>query len=113
MSKKKLIITVLVIAVIIAGISIYYLQGHKNYYAQIDNTKVSEIDSQNGFNHRYELETYDENGNKKTISFDTSRELSNGAFICLDYAPIRGVISWSEVSYDDLPVSVQNQYAAP
>lgn len=40
MSKKKLIITILVIAVVIAGISIYYLQGHKNYYAQIDNTKV-------------------------------------------------------------------------
>lgn len=113
MSKKKLIIIILVAAVVIAGVIIYYQQGHKNYYSQIDNTKVSEIEAQNGFNHRYELETYDENGNKKTILFDTSRELTNGAFICLDYAPIRGVISWSEVSYDELPVSVQNQYAAP
>lgn len=113
MSKKKLIITILLIAVVIAGISIYYLQGHKNYYAQIDNTKVSEIEAQNGLYHRYELDTYDENGNKKTISFETRRELTNGAFICLDYAPIRGVISLSEVSYDELPVSVQTQYTAP
>lgn len=45
----------------LAGVIIYYQQGHKNYYSQIDNTKVSEMEAQNGFNHRYELETYDEN----------------------------------------------------
>lgn len=53
--QEKNIITVLVIAVVIAGISIYYLQGHKNYYAQIDNTKENWIEAQNGLNHRCEL----------------------------------------------------------
>lgn len=33
--------------------------------------------------------------------------------ICLDYAPVRGVISWSEVTYDELPVSAQAQYDVP
>lgn len=29
----------------------------------------------------------------KTISFETNRELTDGDVICLDYAPIRGIIS--------------------
>lgn len=45
----------------------------------------------------------------KTISFETNRELTDGDVICLDYAPIRGIISWSKVSYEELPISVHTQ----
>ncbi len=48
----------------------------------------------------YTLPAYNENGDKKDITFGTSRELKEGAFIRLTVMPIRGVLEWSEVQYD-------------
>ncbi|MCI8811486.1 MAG: YxeA family protein, partial [Oscillibacter sp.] len=55
----------------------------------------------------------DENGSEKEITFGTSRELREGAFIRLTVMPVRGVLDWSEVQYDELPEAVQNHYSAP
>ena len=47
------------------------------------------------------------------ITFGASKELKEGAFIRLTVMPIRGVIEWKEVQYDELPAAVQGNYAAP
>ena len=60
----------------------------------------------------YTLLSYDENGSEKEIIFGTSRELREGAFIRLTVMPVRGVLDWSEVQYDELPAAVQEHYTA-
>ncbi len=59
----------------------------------------------------YTLPAYNENGDKKDITFGTSRELKEGAFIRLTEMPVRGVLKWNEVQYDELPAAVQSNYA--
>ena len=61
----------------------------------------------------YTLRAYDENGNDKEITFGTSRELKEKAFLRLTVMPVRGVLEWSEVNYDELPAAVQVKYTAP
>ena len=94
--------------------------GSAEYYAQIDNTRVEQVDSNGGvmsfkgsLPYSYTLLSYDENGSEKEITFGTSRELREGAFIRLTVMPVRGVLDWSEVPYDELPAEVQKHYSAP
>lgn len=94
--------------------------GSAEYYAQIDNTRVEQVDSNGGvmsfkgsLPYSYTLLSYDENGSEKEITFGTSRELRDGAFIRLTVMPVRGVLDWSEVQYGELPAAVQNHYSAP
>ena len=94
--------------------------GSTEYYAQIDNTQVEQVDTKGGvisFKDNlpcsYTLTAYDEKGAGKEITFGTSRELKEGAFIRLTVMPVRGVLDWSEVQYDELPAAVQAHYTAP
>ena len=94
--------------------------GSAEYYAQIDNTRVEQVDSNGGvinfkgnLPYSYTLTAYDEKGGEKEITFGTSRELKEGAFIRLTVMPVRGVLDWSEVQYDELPAAVQAHYSAP
>ena len=94
--------------------------GSTEYYAQIDNTKVEQVDTKGGvisfkgnLPYSYTLTAYDEKGGEKEITFGTSRELKEGAFIRLTVMPVRGVLDWSEVQYDELPAAVQAHYTAP
>lgn len=123
--KKKLKIIIGVVAVLLIGLvgfCAWFLSGSGSaeYYAQIDNTKVEQVDSNGGvvnfkgnLPYSYTLLSYDENGSEKEITFGTSRELRDGAFICLTVMPVRGVLDWSEVRYDELPAAVQDHYPAP
>lgn len=123
--KKKLKIIIGVVAVFLIGLvgfCAWFLSGSGSaeYYAQIDNTKVEQVDSNGGvmnfkgsLPYSYTLLSYDENGSEKEITFGTSRELRDGAFIRLTVMPVRGVLDWSEVQYDELPAEVQKHYSAP
>ena len=123
--KKKLKIIIGVVAVFLIGLVGFCAwllsdSGSTEYYAQIDNTKVEQVDSDGGvisfkgnLPYSYTLLSYDENGSEKEITFGTSRELREGAFIRLTVMPVRGVLDWSEVQYDELPAAVQNHYSAP
>ena len=123
--KKKLKIIIGVVAVFLIGLvgfCAWFLSGSGSaeYYAQIDNTKVEQVDSNGGvvnfkgnLPYSYTLLSYDENGSEKEITFGTSRELRDGAFIRLTVMPVRGVLDWSEVQYGELPATVQNHYSAP
>ncbi len=123
--KKKLKIIIGVVAVFLIGLvgfCAWFLSGSGSaeYYAQIDSTKVEQVDSNGGvisfkgnLPYSYTLLSYDENGSEKEITFGTSRELRDGAFIRLTVMPVRGVLDWSEVQYGELPAAVQNHYSAP
>ena len=123
--KKQVKIAIGAAAVLLIGLisfCAWFLSGSGSaeYYAQIDNTRVEQVDSNGGvmsfkgsLPYSYTLLSYDENGNEKEITFGTSRELREGAFIRLTVMPVRGVLDWSEVRYDELPAAVQNHYSAP
>ncbi len=124
MKKKVKIAIGIIVALLIGliGFCAWFLSesGSAEYYSQIDNSKIEQVDSKGGvinlkgnLPYSYTLLCYDENGSEKEITFGTSRELRDGAFIRLTVMPIRGVLDWSEVQYDELPTTVQNHYAAP
>lgn len=123
--KKKLSIGIAVVVIIVVGFigfCMWFLSGTGStyYYSQIDNSKIEQTESKSGvinfsgsMDYSYTLFSYNENGKGKDITFGTSRELKEGAYIRLTVMPIRGVLEWKEVQYEELPVAVQSNYAAP
>lgn len=111
------------IAVIFAGFICFcgwlILGGGSTYYTQIDNSSIKASGSEEGvinlsgdggLDFSYTLAAYDEKGREKEITFGASKELREGAFICLQVMPVRGVLNWREVSYEELPAAVQERY---
>ena len=123
--KKKLSIRIAVAVIIVVGFigfCMWFLSGTGStyYYSQIDTSKIEQTKSKGGvinfrgsMDYSYTLFSYDENGKGKDITFGTSKELKEGAFIRLTVMPIRGVLEWKEVQYDELPAVVQSNYTAP
>lgn len=119
-AKKKVMagmITAVIIVVGVISFCMWFLSGSGSayYYTQIDNSKIERNDSDGGvinlsggMDYSYTLPAYNENGMGKDITFGASRELREGAFIRLTVTPVRGVIEWSEVQYDELPAAVRN-----
>ena len=71
---------------------------------------VTDIAPHGAMNYKYTLVAYDESGNAKDVTFETSKVLTDGAYLCLKVAPIRGVVTWAEMQFDELPSSVQEKY---
>ncbi len=123
--KKKVKIVIGVAAVLLIGLiglCAWFLSGFGSteYYSQIDNSKIEQVDPNGGvislkgnLPYSYTMLWYDENGSEREITFGTSKELRDGAFIRLTVMPVRGVLDWSELQYEELPAMVQNHYAAP
>lgn len=105
---------VVVVIVLATGV----LSGSGSYYyTQIDNSRLTDgeprdgvIDMQGGMAYSYTLTAYNEKGVEKEITFGASRELREGAFLQLTVSPVRGVIEWSELGYEELPMKVQEKY---
>ncbi len=113
-------------AVVIAGAILcwtIFFSGFRDasYYTQVDNTRISrhggqgavDLSGNGGMEFSYTLPSYDENGGQEDITFGVSRELREGAFLCLTVRPGRGVMTWAEVRYDELPPAVRAHYNAP
>lgn len=124
MNKKWIsrIKVVVLIIVVFVGFCIWFLSGAGStyYYAQIDNSKAEENKTKGGvinFNgsmdYLYTLFSYDKNGKGKNIKFGTSKKLKEGAFIRLKVMPVRGVLEWKEIQYNELPDAVQGNYTVP
>lgn len=71
---------------------------------------MTEIAPHGAMNDRYTLSAYDETGAEKELSFETSRILTDDAYLCLKVPPFRGVVTWAEVQFDEMPAAVQEQY---
>ena len=120
--KKKILFGIGVVFLIVICFGVFLLSGAGStyQYSQIDNSKIEQTESAGGvinfegsMDFSYTLRCYDEDGNEKDITFGTSRELKEYAFIRLTVMPIRGVLEWSEIQYDELPIAVQEQYTLP
>ena len=113
MKSKKLWLGIgaAVLIVLCMGVAFLATQGKTDYYTQIDNRWVTEIAPHGAMNYEYNLDAYDETGKERDITFESSKVLTDGAYICLKVAPIRGVVTWAEVQYDELPPAVQEVYS--
>lgn len=108
---------IVIIGLVYACAQFFSEGGSTYYYTQIDNSKMEEVDSrggvidvQGGMPYSYTLPAYKENGDGKDITFGASRELRELAFLRLTVSPVRGVIAWSEIQYEELPEAVQRIY---
>lgn len=93
-------IAVLIVAAI-TGWWVFVGSTNKEYYTQIDNAKTEELESKGGvidptggMSLLYTLPCYDAQGNERSISFGTERQLKEDAYLELTVEPIRGVIGW-------------------
>lgn len=113
MKSKKIWVGIAAIILIVLCMGVAFLATRCNtdYYTQIDNRWVTEIAPHGAMNYKYTLVAYDENGEKKDITFETSKVLTEGAYLCLKVAPFRGVVTWEEVQYKELPEAVQAVYS--
>ena len=109
--KKRLGMGALILIVLCMSAAFMAAQGKTNYYTQIDNSGVKEIAPHGAMNYKYALVAYDANGRERDIEFETSRILTDGAYLCLRAAPIRGVVSWAEIQYGEMPEAVQAVYS--
>lgn len=110
--KEKLpIIIVAIIAIAICGVVLYRIEfGEDVYYTQIDNTKIEKVSSSDNMKYKYTLKCYQENGKEKELTFKTSRELREDAYLKLEVKSISGVHSWEEVQENELPEKVKANY---
>lgn len=111
--KEKIpmiIAIVIAIAVCIGGIYFFEYGGPTIYYTQIDNEKIAPLSATDDMKYEYTLKCYKSNGKEREISFKTSRELREDAFLKLEVMPLVGVRSWKEVEYNELPESVSVNY---
>ena len=84
--------------------------GKTMYYTHIDNSRV-QIDSDGLY--EYTLDSYNRHGKVRTITFTAGKELTEGAYLQLFVAPIRGVTWWQEVEYNELPENVKTIWTQP
>ncbi len=115
--KKLIILGLLALIAAACLCSVFYEANGACYYTQVDAAKCTPgqprqgvIDADGGMAFTYTLTSYDETGNEKELRFGASKELRDGAFLRLTVAPLRGVINWEELKYDELPATVQEKY---
>ncbi len=112
--KKGIFIILGILAFVgLVGGYLYYAETSEDYYyTQIDNKKISELKKTDsaGMKYEYKLVSYNEKGKKKTLTFKTSRELKESAFLKLKVLPASGVNNWEEVQYSELPDKVKTHY---
>lgn len=113
MSKYKkagIILIVGILAVLFMTVAFLTTKTNEDYYTQIDNRWVTEIAPHGAMNYKYSLVAYNDGGEAKDVTFETSKVLKDKAFINLKMAPIRGVITWAEINYEELPEKVKDVY---
>ena len=116
MSKGKTAVITTVVIIAALAVVLFGLATQTNlllfgdYYVKIDNAQLSQNDAEGGVIHLessepyvYELDAINEAGDTAKIEFGVSRELRQDAYLKLELQPIRGVVTWSEVSADELP----------
>lgn len=103
---KTLVGVAAVAAILVVGIGVFasVVTGEpRDYYVQVDNSRVSETPEGTDMPYQYTLEAFDEDGNGESLTFKTGKVPRDGAYLCLEVLPLRGVVSWSEVERSWLP----------
>lgn len=109
--EKAPMLMAIIVAIIIFGLTCYFLEFYQTvYYTKIDNTRIEKLSTTDDMKYQYGLDCYNEKGKKKEITFKTSRELREDAYLSL-VVKATGVNKWEEVQYNDLPEKVKINYA--
>lgn len=108
--EKMPMIIAIILAITIIIVAVYFIENYEaEYYTKIDNSKIQKISSTDDMKYQYKLDCYNKNGHKKAITFKTSRELREDAYLMLEVRII-GVHSWKEIQYNELPDKVKENY---
>ncbi|MGR6341788.1 YxeA family protein [Priestia megaterium] len=113
--KKSIIVIAVVLVILIGGL--FFMQnvnlnrfGADEYYTQIngEGTKMEDKTSDGTIyiSYEYELPAYDKDGNKETLTFTSSKQLRENAYLLLFVKDGKGVTSYQEVAADELPEKV-------
>lgn len=112
-STKSLIGTLVAVVIIVGiGTALYTLCGpnsQSTWYVQVDNEHLAEREPDKGVVSSgrealaYTLQAYDDKGNTREITFGVERQLHEDAYLKLEVAPLRGVLSWEEVQLEEIP----------
>lgn len=78
--------------------------GKKFYYTVITEKNRNQNDEQR---FEYKLMTVDKKGKEKKLSFTTSKQIREGAYIKLYVTTFRGVTYWEEIQSEELPKKVK------
>lgn len=117
---KKFLFGMGLVLVIIVAFSVFFYnpnklnpekpEGKTRYYTIIVKDDDKEI---LGKNQRYEytLDAFDESGKKKNLTFTSSKQLREGAYLELYVAPFRGVTYWQELQFEELPEQIKSIYS--
>jgi uncharacterized protein (TIGR01655 family) len=108
---KKIIASLIVFGIFLGGcfFSYRYYYGGTAYYTEIttSGTHSTSIASDSVVQdiYQYKQTAYNESGEKKVVEMNENRSkpLREGAYLKLLVNPRKGVISWEEVSQDDVP----------
>ncbi|MBN6187779.1 YxeA family protein [Aneurinibacillus sp. BA2021] len=113
----KLLVAGLIL-IIVAAFSIFFFnpdrltpenpKGKTSYYTMIVNDGTKLNDEQR---YEYTLDAYDQRGEKKALTFTSSKQLREGVYLELYVAPFRGVTYWQEMQLDKLPDRVKDVYS--
>lgn len=109
----KIIGLVVLIAVAVGGFMLYKSYSGSDLYTVVakEGTKenVSTRDGGGYVDYKNNLKAYDADGNEKDVEFygaggdRQDRPLKVGAFLKLSYNDGKGVLSWEEISKDNIP----------
>lgn len=87
------------------GVALHHFENYEEfYYTKVDNAKVKKLSSSgiHDMKYEYQLDCYNQKGQKKKLKFKTSRELREGAYLSL-LVRAMGVNKWQEVQYEEIP----------
>lgn len=113
----KHILSFLTVLILIVGTASYfYFYSGQDYYTKITSTGESFVTKVDGSEKEitdvsYHQVAFDKNGKEKAVDFNSTlgRDLRIGAYLKLTVNRNKGVLSWEEVTYEDLPASVKSQ----
>lgn len=115
---KKVLFGIGLVLLIVVAFSIFFYnpnkltpenpEGKTLYYTMVINDEKKLGDNQR---YEYNLDAFDEKGKKRTLTFTSSKQLQEGAYLELYVAPFRGVTYWQEVHLDELPEQIKSVYS--
>lgn len=80
--------------------------GKTVYYTIVNDFGVENEDKR----YDYKLTAYNKKGKEKMLEFSAGKQLREGAYLQLYYTKLRGVTHWEEVTFEELPKTVQQLY---
>lgn len=113
---KKLIgiTSILVVAAVVILATVDFNRfGKENVYVQVGDPSYTDEDRLDSgeimTSYWYELPAYHENGSAVKVEFSAQKELRQGAYLKLYVKEGNEVTSYDEVSWEEVPVAVQEE----